>query len=128
MKLRNGDGWGHFSVHTLVLTAFVHPRPPEMETRHLNGKKLDNRLENLAWGTRAENAQDKVKHGSMPRGEQHSGAKLTRSQVREIRSDHRRHKEIAGDYGVSTGAIGAIKKRKTWAWLDDDDVSTAAVG
>lgn len=50
-------------VHTLVLLAFVGPRPAGMEARHLNGNASDNRLENLRYGTRAENVQDMVRHG-----------------------------------------------------------------
>ena len=54
-------------VHTLVLTAFVGPRPsPEIEVRHLNGVRSDNRLSNLAWGTASENAYDRVRHGTHP--------------------------------------------------------------
>lgn len=49
------------SVHSLVLTTFVGPRPTEdAEARHLNNDPQDNRLENLAWGTKAENTQDKI--------------------------------------------------------------------
>jgi hypothetical protein len=50
-------------VHRLVMLAFVGPCPPGMETRHLDGNPLNNRLENLVYGTRQENAQDRVNHG-----------------------------------------------------------------
>lgn len=30
-----------------------------MECRHLNGNPVDNRLENLCWGTHSENEYDK---------------------------------------------------------------------
>lgn len=54
-------------VHALVLTAFVGPRPgPEIEARHLNGIRSDNRLANLTWGTASENAYDRVRHGTHP--------------------------------------------------------------
>src|SRR5215471_1608313 len=43
-------------VHRLILEAFVGPCPKGMEARHLNGDRQDNRLVNLAWGTRLENA------------------------------------------------------------------------
>lgn len=51
-------------VHQLVLAAFVGPRPEGAEhIRHLNGNKLDSRLENLAYGTPLENARDTLAHG-----------------------------------------------------------------
>lgn len=51
-------------VHTLVLLAFVGPRPPGMECCHGPGGKLDNRPENLRWGTHSENNRDKTLHGT----------------------------------------------------------------
>lgn len=50
--------------HRLVLEAFVGPCPEGMETRHFNGNPLDNRLENLLWGTPVENASDCTRHGT----------------------------------------------------------------
>lgn len=41
--------------------AFVGPRPAGCAgARHLNGIQTDNRLENLAWGTAAENSAGSV--------------------------------------------------------------------
>lgn len=52
-------------VHTFVCEAFHGPRPePEWQVRHLNGDCLDNRAENLAWGTCSENHLDKRAHGT----------------------------------------------------------------
>lgn len=50
-------------IHILVLETFVGPCPPKMECRHLNGEPDDNRLDNLAWGTRKQNAADRKRHG-----------------------------------------------------------------
>ncbi|MFC7450554.1 NUMOD4 motif-containing HNH endonuclease [Rhodococcus daqingensis] len=53
-----------YQVHRLVMRAFVGPCPEGLEVRHLNGDPTDNRLANLAYGTRSENAVDQVDHGS----------------------------------------------------------------
>lgn len=52
-------------VHHIVLSAFVGPRPyteARGEIRHLNGDAIDNRIENLCYGTITENVADRVKH------------------------------------------------------------------
>jgi hypothetical protein len=52
-------------VHRLVMETFVGPRPaPGIDIRHLNGIPTDNRLENLAYGTKSENSQDSLRHGT----------------------------------------------------------------
>lgn len=61
----------HLYVHRLVLLAFVGPCPDGMEARHLNGVRSDNRLANLAWGSKLENAADMQAHGTQPRGDRH---------------------------------------------------------
>jgi hypothetical protein len=52
------------AVHRLVARAFHgEPVPLANVVRHLNGDHLDNRVENLAWGTQSENNYDQVRHG-----------------------------------------------------------------
>lgn len=64
VALRRGERQQWATFHTLVLEAFVGPRPEGMMCRHLDGDPLNNRLENLRWGTREENAQDSIRHGT----------------------------------------------------------------
>lgn len=56
-------------VHPLVASAFHGPKPPDCETRHLNGDRRDNRPTNLTWGTKLDNAADARAHGRTPRGD-----------------------------------------------------------
>lgn len=49
-------------AHTLVLVAFVGPRPDGLEGCHNDGNPGNNRLDNLRWGTRSSNAKDRVMH------------------------------------------------------------------
>lgn len=59
------DGGGHsLFVHALVAQAFIGPRPEGLEVRHLNGDPLDNRPENLAYGTGSDNRADSIRHGT----------------------------------------------------------------
>lgn len=52
-------------AHVLVCETFHGLKPsPRHEVRHLNGNAIDNRAENLAWGTHAENMQDMLRHGT----------------------------------------------------------------
>jgi hypothetical protein len=65
LALNIGGVKKNFYVHLLVCEAFHGPRPsPLHEARHLNGIATDNRAENLAWGTKKENAQDSIRHGT----------------------------------------------------------------
>jgi hypothetical protein len=63
------------AVHVLVAERYLPPRPtPAHEVRHLDGNKLNRSADNLAWGTRAENAADREAHGRTSRGERHAAA------------------------------------------------------
>lgn len=52
----------HKHIHSIILSTFVGPRPAGWHSRHLNGNKTDNRLENLCYGTVADNARDCRRH------------------------------------------------------------------
>ena len=51
-------------VHRLVALAFIGPLPDGLETRHLDDDPMNNRLSNLAYGTRLENVADMVRFGN----------------------------------------------------------------
>lgn len=57
------DG-SHRTVHSLLAEAFIGPRPHNQEVRHLNGNPSDNRIENLTYGSKSENAYDSIEHGT----------------------------------------------------------------
>lgn len=104
-----------FTVHTLVLLAFVGPRPAGHECRHLNGVRSDNRLCNLAWGTPAENDQDRRRHGTFIQGELHGAAKLTEQDIHIIRAAKGSQANIARQFNVSQSLISMIKSGSRWA-------------
>ena len=107
-------------VHTIVLDAFVGPRPPRMECRHKDGTRKNNRLDNLCWGTKTENQRDRIVHGTDSRGARCGNAKLTWEQVRQIRHKYKWYvpgftqKDLAKKFGVGKATICRIVHNKRW--------------
>lgn len=73
--VREKDGYRNFTLgkdgrgisrtlHSLVMEAFVGPRPHGMEIRHLDGNPANNALSNLVYGTAKENARDRMDQGT----------------------------------------------------------------
>ena len=106
-------------VHQLVLEAFVGPCPPGCtQVRHLDGDPANNRLENLAWGTAAENAADKMRHGRSMSGARSPCSKLTPRQVRFARRAARLgvpQRRIAARLGVSPPTVSKAVRGVSYA-------------
>jgi hypothetical protein len=63
---RDGQTWLY--VHRLVLEAFVGACPDGHEACHRDGDPTNNRVGNLYWGTRSQNAQDRWRHARQKTG------------------------------------------------------------
>jgi len=108
------------SAHRLVLEAFVGEQP-ELQVRHLNGKRADNRLQNLAWGTAADNAIDREGHGKTLRGAEHGRKKLTEDDVREIRAlvaGGVTKTDVAAQFGIGRTTVRHIVTGKNWRHVE----------
>jgi hypothetical protein len=107
-------------LHHLVGEAF-HGRCPEgMEWRHLDGNRANNAENNLEPGTRAQNMQDKVLHGTAPRGERHPAAKLTNDAVlkmREARVGGASITQLSQLFGVSRMTCSRVVNRRLWSHI-----------
>lgn len=53
----------NFRVHRLVATLFIANPDEKKCVNHINGDKLDNRVENLEWATHSENTLHAFKTG-----------------------------------------------------------------
>jgi len=76
----------------------------------------------LFLGTQAENMADmRLKgRGWTPsfKGEAHPGALLNEDIVRSIRADHRSHRAVAQELGISKTAVAEARSRKTWGHVE----------
>lgn len=91
-----------------ILITFVGPRPPGQLARHLNDDPTDNRAVNLAWGTTSDNWADARRNGKVRMGETNPNAKLSDSDLADIRARHvpghgGNTKALAEEYGISRG-------------------------
>lgn len=59
---KNGENATKY-IHRLIAYAFIPPVEGKLFVNHVNGDKLDNRIENLEWVTFAENMQHAYKIG-----------------------------------------------------------------
>jgi hypothetical protein len=105
------------TIHSLVAAAFHGPCPPKHIVHHVDANKLNNLPENLRYV-----------HVSAHVGIHNSGKpgyprKLTPELVRQIRSLLKQggisHKRIATKFGIGQAAVSDIRRKVTWAWLDD---------
>ncbi len=103
------------SISKIVLLAWRGPKPTKtMVARHLNDKKLDDRLTNLRWGTQQQNIDDKVRNGNQTRGSDIAGSKLTLQKVRRILNSDLSMRALAAKHDVAIPTIWCIKTRRTW--------------
>lgn len=110
-----------FLVHRLVLLVFVGECPPNHEVNHLNGIKSDNRLINLEYCTRQQNAMHMTRTLNKNRGEVHNMAKVNESIVKEIRrlaTTGLTQTEIGKRFGISRSNTGAIIRRYLWPHVE----------
>jgi hypothetical protein len=117
------EGPLHFMAHRLVCEAF-HGAPPDenAQVRHFDGNRANNVWTNLSWGTAADNAQDRIRHGTMPRGESHSCHKLTEAAVLELRAASKTGEtatSLAARFGIGVTHALRVIRRESWAHLPE---------
>jgi hypothetical protein len=105
------------SVHQIVALTFLGEKPLDKEIRHIDGNKLNNHLDNLAYGTKKENAKDKKLHGTYLFGENIHNAKLKNNDVinmRKMREEGFLLKDISSKFGIAVSTAGRVCRGITW--------------
>jgi hypothetical protein len=105
-------------VHRLVMLAFAGPEPAGHQVNHINGNKQDNRLENLAWVTPAENTRHAFARGlRFTRRGYKVKYRVTPTQVVEIRrlsAEGWSLSMLVTHFNAPISTLNRIVLRKTW--------------
>lgn len=137
VNLRRDAGRITKYVHTLVLEAFVGPKPEGMEACHFpDADPSNNNLSNLRWGTRRDNSDDRLFHNKFKtktapskafmaarlRGSECHMTKLTEEQVLEARKASQDLQwgdlgKMAKRLSISTATLRSAIIGKTWSHL-----------
>lgn len=107
-----------FWLHSLMLTAFVGPRPPGMQACHNDGDRGHNHLDNLRWDTATANYDDARSHGTAAIGEKNAAAKLSqadREQIRALRAAGVTQKAVGQRFGVCQQTISDFERGRYYA-------------
>jgi len=121
----DGKGYAHFNarkegktktlwVHICVAAAFKGKRPEGYDVRHLDGNPANNAIQNLEYGTRVQNINDSIKHGTHLFGAKKKNAKLSDSEAIAISQSNDTCAQLAVTYNVSAGTIHAIRSGRAW--------------
>lgn len=101
VHLRKNNKRKASTIHRLVALAFI-PNPENKPcVNHINGIKIDNRIENLEWVTLSENMKHAVKNGLLD-----NAIKLTRIRFGKIAG---KYNKIHGTKIRSTSVNGEVK-------------------
>jgi hypothetical protein len=105
-------------VHRLVAEVFIPNPEGKPDVAHVDGNGLNNNVTNLRWSTEKENMADKLRHGTLNKGETHGNSKLSQKQVdsiRSLRTQGASVPELADLYKVSKWAVYDLcNPNRTW--------------
>ncbi len=122
------DGYGYLmvtiyhktlKVHRLVALTFLDKTSNELLTvNHIDGDKINNRLDNLEWLSSIDNIKHAFNTGLMPKSSEIHTAKLTDDDVLEIKKLFVEYRlgdtQIGEQFGVDNSTISNIRRGISW--------------
>jgi hypothetical protein len=126
---RNKGGYGTIGIkgkkylaHRVAWVVVHGNIPEELCVCHTCDNRSCCNPDHLFLGTHQDNDVDRQNKGRGAKGETMGNAKLTETQVREIKSLLRQRytqESIAAKFNVSRGTISSIRYDKSWKYLSD---------
>jgi hypothetical protein len=104
------------TVHSLIVEAFIGPRPKDFDVCHNDGNKKNNVLTNLRYDSRRSNHKDKIRHGTNACGSKIAQAKLQEDQIISIRElkGAVTSSEAGVIFGVGRRTIERVWRNESW--------------
>lgn len=101
-----------FKVHRLVAQAFISNPEGKLTVNHKDSNRLNNNVSNLEWMTQQENTKHGQDFGSIRYGLNRGKSKLTKEQVKEIRSNAKglSQRALAAEYAISKTMVYLIQQ------------------
>jgi hypothetical protein len=123
LVLHSNTGAVNRSVHRLVALAFIPNALNLPQVNHIDGNKSNNFVNNLEWVSASVNNQHAFDLGLRKSGENHYKAKLTESDVKDIKyllTQGVPQRAISKYFPVGRSTIAKIANNQIWKQLTEE--------
>lgn len=112
----------NFLIHRLVAQAFISNPDNKLIVNHIDGNKINNKVENLEWVSSSENSKHAFNNGlkANTNGEKNIMSKLSEKDIIEIFYAEGSHQKIANHYNIGRVQVTRVKNKTRWKELLDN--------